>query len=138
MNNIVEKFIDCPRCGGNACHEASNEKLTVWSCFGCGFTSNSTLTEDNLANVESVMPQLYIDLKFKDANGFYWYPNNVMLEDKSMVFVDGYSIEDCKWSAVKSKDDKPDMSTLKQFEEKEFIEALDYIGYFQKKNNDNN
>jgi ribosomal protein L37AE/L43A len=40
-----EKLTICPKCGGDACHEASNEKLTVWSCFGCGFTSNSTIIE---------------------------------------------------------------------------------------------
>ena len=80
-----EKLTICPRCGGDACHEASNEKLTVWSCFGCGFTSNSTIIEGNLQEVESVVPQLYLNLKFKDANGYYWYPNTVILEDKSMV-----------------------------------------------------
>ena len=45
---INEKLTICPRCGSDACHEASNEKLTVWSCFGCGFTANSTLTTDKL------------------------------------------------------------------------------------------
>lgn len=129
---MKESLIICAKCGGNACHEASNEKLTIWSCFGCGYTSNSTLTKDNLEQVESVMPQLYIDLKFEDTNGFVWYPNNVILEDKSMVFVDGHSVEDCKWAAVKSKNGKPDMSTLKHFEEREFMEALDYIDYFTK------
>ena len=79
---MKEQLINCPRCGGNACHEVSNDKLTVWSCFGCGFTSNSTLTEDKLETTESVMPQLYIDLKFKDKNNYYWYPSTVILEDK--------------------------------------------------------
>lgn len=122
----------CPRCGGNACHEASNDRLTVWSCFGCGFTSNSTLVEDNLETTESVIPQLYKDLKFKDENGYYWYPSTVILEDKSMVFADGKSIEEWKWAGVQSKDEKADMSTVKYFEEKDFMEALDYIGFFQK------
>jgi hypothetical protein len=122
----------CPRCGGNACHEASNDKLTVWSCFGCGFTSNSTLTEDNLKTTESVMPQLYIDLKFKDDKDYYWYPSTVILDDKAMVFADGNSIEEWKWAGVQSKEEKADMSTVKYFEEKDFMEALDYIGFFQK------
>lgn len=129
---MKEQLITCPRCKGNACHEVSNDKLTVWSCFGCGFTSNSTLTEDKLETTESVIPQLYIDLKFKDENGYYWYPSTVILEDKSMVFADGRSIEDWKWSAVQSKDGKADMTTLQQFDEKDFMEALDYIEFFQK------
>ena len=129
---MQESFIVCPKCEGNACHEVSNDKLTVWSCFGCGFTSNSTLTEDKLKEVESVIPQLYKDLRFKDNKGYYWYPNSVMLEDKSLVFADGKSSEEWKWAGVQSKDGKADMTTVKYFEEKEFMEALDYIGFFEK------
>jgi ribosomal protein L37E len=129
---MKEQMIMCPRCGGNACHEASNEKLTVWSCFGCGFTSNSTIVEGNLQEVESVVPQLYLDLKFKDTNGYYWYPNTVILEDKSMVFADGKTTEDWRWAGVQSKDGNADMTTIKHFEEKDFMEALDYIGFFEK------
>ena len=129
---IKEQLTTCPRCGGNACHEASIEKFTVWSCFGCGFTSNITLTEDNLGNTESVMPQLYKDLKFKDDKDYYWYPSTVILEDKSMVFADGKSKDEWKWAGVLSKDGKADMSTVKYFEEKNFMEALDYIGFFEK------
>ena len=127
-----EKLTICPRCSGDACHEASNEKLTVWSCFGCGFTSNSTIIEGNLQEVESVVPQLYLNLKFKDTNGYYWYPNTVILEDKSMVFADGKTTEDWKWAAVQSKDGKADMTTKQEFEQYDFMEALDYVGFFEK------
>lgn len=129
---MKELLTVCPRCGGNACHEASNEKFTVWSCFGCGFTANSTTIDENLENIEGVMPQLYIDLKFKDDKNYNWYPSTVILEDKSMVFADGKSIEDWKWAGVKSKNGKADMTTIKHFDEKDFMEALDYIGFFEK------
>jgi hypothetical protein len=129
---MKEQLIDCPRCEGNACHEVSNDKLTVWSCFGCGFTSNSTLIEDKLEVTESVMPQLYIDLKFKDEKKLHWYPSTVILEDKSMVFADGKSKNEWKWAAVQSKDGKADMTTVKYYDEKDFMEALDYIGFFEK------
>jgi uncharacterized Zn finger protein len=129
---MKELLIDCPRCGGNACHEVSNDKLTVWSCFGCGFTSNSTLTEEKLEEVESVIPQLYKDLRFQDEKKLYWYPSTVLLEDKSMVFADGKNKDEWKWAAVQSKEGKADMETIKYFEEKEFIEALDYIDFFTK------
>jgi hypothetical protein len=129
---MQESFIICPKCEGNACHEVSNDKLIVWSCFGCGFTSNSTLTEDKLEEVEVVIPQLYKDLKFKDDKGYYWYPNSIMLEDKSLIFADGKTSEEWKWAGVQSKDGKADMTTVKYFEEKEFMEALDYIGFFEK------
>ena len=129
---IKEQLTICPRCNGNACHEASNEKFTVWSCFGCGFTANTTTVDENLENIEGVMPQLYIDLKFKDDKGYNWYPSTVILDNKAMVFADGKSTEDWKWAAVQSKDGKADMTTIKHFEEKDFMEALDYVGFFEK------
>jgi hypothetical protein len=129
---MKEQLTICPRCGGDACHKASTEQLTVWSCFGCGYTSNTTITEENLTNIESVMPQLYINLKFQDPKGHYWYPNTVILEDKSMVFADGNTVEDWKWAAVQSKDGKADMTTKQEYEQHDFMEALDYIGFFEK------
>jgi hypothetical protein len=56
-----------------------------------------------------------------------------MLEDKSMVFAEGTSIADWKWSAVQAKNGKTDMTTKKEFIERDFMEALDYIGYFNQK-----
>jgi hypothetical protein len=129
---MKESLTICPRCGGDACHKASTEQLPVWTCFGCGFTSNTTITEENLVNIESVIPQLYLDIKFQDPKGHYWYPSTVILEDKSMVFVDGKSAEDWKWAALQSKDGKSDMTTKQEYEQHDFMEALDYIGYFEK------
>jgi hypothetical protein len=129
---MKESLIICPRCGSNACSEVSNDKLTVWNCFGCGFTSNSTLTDENIKTTEEVLPELYKALKQK-IDKYHWYPNTVILDNKSMVFAEGNSIEDWKWSAVQSKDSKADMTTKKEFEERDFMEALDYIGYFNKK-----
>jgi ribosomal protein L37AE/L43A len=126
---MKESLIICPRCGSNACSEVSNDKLTVWNCFGCGFTSNSTLTDENIKTTEEVLPELYKALKQK-IDKYHWYPNTVILDNKSMVFAEGNSIEDWKWSAVQSKDGKADMTTKKEFEERDFMEALDYIGYF--------
>ena len=130
---MTEKLIDCPRCGSNACSEISNERFTVWNCFGCGFTSNSTMTKDNENHVEEVMPELFKALKFTDNKGYNWYPIVVTLEDKSMIFAEGTSVEDWKWSAVQSKDGKADMTTKQEFAEREFMDALEYIGYFNQK-----
>jgi len=130
---MTEKLIDCTRCGSNACREISNEKIIIWICMGCGFTSNTTITESNKEQMETTLPELYKALRFKDANGKYWYPNSVMLEDKSMVFAEGISIEDWKWSAVQSKDGKADMTTKQEFAERDFMDALEYIGYFNQK-----
>jgi hypothetical protein len=65
--------------------------------------------------------------------GYHWYPIALTFDDKSMVFAEGTSTEDWKWSAVKSKDGKADMTTKSEFEERDFMEALDYVGYFNQK-----
>jgi len=130
---MKESLIICPRCGSNACHEASNEKFTMWSCFGCGFTSNSTMIEANIPETETVLPELYKALKFKDEKGYHWYPIALTFDDKSMVFAEGTSTADWKWSAVQAKEGKPDMTTKKEFEERDFMEALEYVGYFNQK-----
>jgi hypothetical protein len=127
---MKESLITCPKCGGNACSEMTNGVVTIWICMGCGFTSNNTITDKNVEEMENTLPELYKALRYKDADGKYWYPNSVMLEDKSMAFAEGTSNEDWKWSAVQSIDGKADMSTKKEYEQNEFMDALEYIGYF--------
>lgn len=128
----MNKAINCPRCNSQIILENTDpeHKLKIWNCFGCGFTSNSTLTNDKLEEIEKVLPELYKDLRFEDQNGLNWYPISLMLDNKSMVFAEGKSIDDWKWSAVKSKDGKADMTTKKEFEQNQFVYALKYIDYF--------
>ena len=70
-------------------------------------------------------------LRFKDKDGKYWYPNSVILDDKSMVFAEGTNVQDWMWSAVQAKDGKTDMTTKKEFQIHEFMDALEYIDYFK-------
>ena len=130
---MTEKLIDCPRCSSNACSEMSNGTVTIWICMGCGFTSNNTITDSNIEQMEATLPELYKALRYKDEDGKYWYPNSIMLDNKAMVFAEGTTAMDWKWSAVQSKDDKADMTTKQEFTERDFMEALDYIGYFDQK-----
>jgi hypothetical protein len=130
---MTEKLIDCPRCGSNACSEMTDGKVSIWICMGCGFTSNTTIKDDNAEQMEATLPELYKALKYKDQDGKYWYPNSVVLEDKSMLFAEGTSVNDWKWSAVQAKDGKADMTTKQEFAERDFMDALEYIGYFNQK-----
>ncbi len=130
---MKETLINCPKCDGNACSEMTNGVVTIWICMGCGFTSNNTITDKNVEEMESTLPELYKALRYKDADGKYWYPNSVMLEDKSMVFAEGTTNEDWKWSAVQAKEGKADMTTKKEYEQNEFMDALEYVGYFNQK-----
>ncbi len=79
------------------------------------------------------MPELFKALCFTDEKEYNWYPIVVTLEDKSMVFAEGTSVEDWKWSAVQSKEGKADMTTKQEFVERDFMDALEYIGYFNQK-----
>ena len=63
---MTEKLIDCTRCGSNACSEMSNGKVIIWVCMGCGFTSNNTITDENVEQMEFTLPELYKALRFKD------------------------------------------------------------------------
>jgi hypothetical protein len=143
---MTEQLIICPRCGSNACSEMSDGNIIIWQCMGCGFTSNSYLTEEYSVKYKELLPELYKALEFIDTKGLRWYPTAVTMDDKSMLFAEGTSIEDWKWAAVKSKKvskkDKEkfkdathvaDMTSKKEFDEKDFMEALDYVGYFNKK-----
>jgi hypothetical protein len=128
---MTESLITCLKCGGDACSEISNGVVTIWICMGCGFTSNNTITDTNVEEMEATLPELYKDLRFKDKEGKYWYPNSVILDDKSMVFAEGTNVQDWMWSAVQAKDGKTDMTTKKVFQINEFMDALEYIDYFK-------
>ena len=128
---MKESLITCLKCGGDACSEISNGVVTIWICMGCGFTSNNTITDVNVTEMEATLPELYKDLRFKDKEGKYWYPNSVILDDKSMVFAEGTNVQDWMWTAVQAKDGKTDMTTKKEFQIHEFMDALEYIDYFK-------
>ena len=90
-------------------------------------------------------PELHKDLLHKDKDGRVWLPATITLPAKGMVFLDGTNKEDWKWSAVKAvtipKEDlakypegqthKMDMPNGKKFEKKDFMDALEYIGFYQ-------
>ena len=128
---MKESLITCLKCGGDACSEITNEVVTIWICMGCGFTSNNTITDANVTEMEATLPELYKDLRFKDKEGKYWYPNSVILDDKSMVFAEGTNVQDWMWSAVQAKEGKTDMTTKKEFQIHEFMDALEYIDCFK-------
>jgi len=90
------------------------------------------------------LPELYKDLLFKDKVGKMWMPSWINDAEKGMIFAYGISGKDWRWAAVKTirrtKEDKKknpnlkteykmDMANQVYFAEKDFMEALDYIGF---------
>jgi len=151
---ISDKLTICPRCGSDACYEQEmGADYKIRQCYGCGFTTNTLMTSDSkfLDEQLEVLPELYKDLIYIDEEGYHWMPAAINNYQQGMVFADGKSANKWSWSSVKSttisktdqknypipgKQDKfyghkMDMKTLKQFKERDFIEALDYIGAFE-------
>ena len=147
----ADKLTICPRCGSDACYVTEvNDKINNYFCYGCGFQSNTLMKEGEQIMEEQMelLPELYKDLKYEDEDGQTWFPSTVNLPTQGMVFANGSTISNWKWAAVKSvevkeeekeKYPKPgkkdeyyehrmDMSTMKQFEERDYMEALSYIG----------
>jgi|TARA_B100001175_G_C19422224_1_gene596706 hypothetical protein len=147
----ADKLTICKRCGSDACYVTEvNDKINNYFCYGCGFQSNSLMKEGEEIMEEQMelLPELYKDLQYEDEDGQIWFPSTVNLPTQGMVFANGSTISNWKWAAVKSvevkEDEKEkypipgkegefyehrmDMSTMKQFEERDYMEALSYIG----------
>lgn len=142
----MDNLITCARCESNACYEQKiSEEVTTYLCMGCGFTTSTLMTEGS-APVQTALessPELYKNIQFKDSNNRIWFPSTITLPNKGMVFVDGTSTSDWKWAAVKaipleegdkkvSKDQthKMDMKNVQHFDERNFMDALEVIGFF--------
>lgn len=149
----MDKLIKCDRCSSNACYENSlNIAIKTYQCFGCGFVSNSLMKIGSglLAKQMETLPNLYKELMGEDEKGKVWMPSYINKEGVGMVFMTGTRADDAVWAAVKAlpvtEENKEehklkdgtypkfymDMKNMKKFEEKDYIEALDYLGLFQK------
>jgi|TARA_B110000967_G_scaffold195637_1_gene225353 hypothetical protein len=136
---------ECTRCGSDACYSQEVTKdINIEMCYGCGFQSNSIIKKGNdFFNQQfENLPELYKELMDEEEEtGKVWMPTIINLKDKGMVFADGTGRDNWRWAAVKAipvleeelekykgEKHRADMSTIKHFEERGFIEALSYIG----------
>ena len=132
----MDNLIICDRCGSDACYVTEvNHEVKNYSCFGCGFVTNTLMTRDSefLTEQMETLPDLYKELMGEDENGKVWMPNTINIPGQGMVFADGTRATNWRWGAVLSsgEEEKMDMSTIKHFEERDYMEALDYIGVFK-------
>lgn len=150
----TDKLTVCARCGSDACYvQEVTADINLKQCLGCGFQSNSLMIEGNEfydLQMES-LPELYKDLMWRDKKTReIWIPQTVNLPQKGMVFANGPSKDNWRWSAVKAvpvtEEEKTkypipgkegqfyewrmDMSTRIDYLEKDYMEALDFIGIF--------
>ena len=91
MEQGQDKLVICKCCEGNACYESEfttqEGKVQTWLCMTCGFTSNTTMTEDSegLKQTMELTADLIRDLK-QDHDGLAWFPTCITMPDKGMIF----------------------------------------------------
>ena len=148
----MDKIIMCPKSGGDLCYETQvTPEITNWMSLSCGYWTNSLMKQDSELYNEQMetLPELYKDLAWKDeSTKLIWLPQTINEPQKGMVFANGTNAQEWKWSAVKAvpvtEEEKykfpipkqpgkfyeyrMDMSTIQHFDEREFIDALEYIG----------
>lgn len=136
--------------GSNACYEQTffneGQEIKTWLCFGSGYSTSTLMTEGSkqVHDLLETSPELYKELLHVDESKRVWAPATISLPEKGMVFVDGTSTKDWKWAAVKAKEipkedldkypsgqtHKMDMGNSKAFERSDFMDALEYIGFY--------
>ena len=147
-----EEIINCPKSGGDLCYKVQvAPEIYNYMSLSCGFWTNSFMTEDHEFYMQQMetLPELYKDLAWKDPKtGLIWLPNTINNPEQGMIFANGSGISNWKWAAVKAvkipkKEQKNhpipgkpgefmkfkmDMKNMQLFEERDYIEALSYIG----------
>ena len=150
---MKDNLTTCPRCGSDACYvQEVNHEIKNYMCYGCGFITNSLMKkgEEFFESQMETLPELYKELMGEDENTeLIWMPNTINLPNKGMVFADGKNGSNWAWVAVKAipmpKEEqekfkakgknfkfKMDMENIKHYPEGDFMEALEYIGVFEK------
>ena len=158
MELTQDKLVVCPCCGSDACYESEfttqDGPVNTWLCMTCGFTTNSTMTEDSEALKQTLeyTADLIKDLR-QDHDGLVWFPTVITMPEKGMVFPEPIKdTNDWGWTVVKAisipEEDqekypdprnpgvnykfKMDMEGKKRFLKLEFMDAAEELGMFTK------
>ena len=159
-----DKLVTCPFCKSDACYESEfttkDGPINTWLCMTCGFTSNTTMTEDSegLKQTLELTADLIKDLR-QDHDGLVWFPTAITMPEKGMIFPEplkGTSTlkggTNWQWTVVKAiaipkKDQdkypdptnpgtnykyKMDMKNLKRFDKLCFMDAAEELGMFDR------
>ena len=139
-----DEIINCPRSGGDLCYKTEvTPEVTNYYSLSCGFWTNSLMTPDQdfYKQQMEVLPELYKDLAWLDPKTeLIWLPHSINDPKLGMVYAAGASADDWRWAAVKAKEiseeeqekfgstHKADMTTIAYFNERDYMDALSYIG----------
>ena len=158
MKQEQDKLVICKCCGGDACYESEfttqDGKVNTWLCMTCGFTTNSTMTEDSegLKQTLELTAEMIKDLR-QNHDGLAWFPTAITMPDKGMVFPEPIkNTDDWGWTVVKAipipeeeqekypdatnpgtfYKNKMDMKNLKRYDKLCFMDAAEELGMFAK------
>ena len=159
-----DKLVTCNCCKSDACYESEftteEGPINTWLCMTCGFTSNTTMTEDSeaLKQTLELTAELIKDLR-QNHDGLAWFPTAITMPEKGMIFpepIKGTSTlkgkQNWGWTVVKAipipEEDqdkypdpsnpgtfykhKMDMKNLKRYEKLCFMDAAEELGMFTK------
>ena len=158
MEQGEDKLVNCKCCGGNACYESEfttqEGPVNTWLCMTCGYTTNSTMTEDSegLKQTMELTADMIRDLR-QDHDGLAWFPTCITMPDKGMIFPEPMketTPPDWKWTVVKSMEipeeeqskypdpnnsgsfykKRMDMSSVKYYDKLAFMDAAEELGMF--------
>ena len=151
--NAYDEIVQCPKSGGDLCYRLEISKdITQYFSLSCGYWTNTLMVAGSDFYEEQIqsLPELYKDLQWTDPEtGLIWLPSTINEVEKGMIFANGTNTDNWGWGAVLAVDVKEeekekypvpgkkgeyykkrmDMSTIKTFHEREFIDALSYIGF---------
>lgn len=131
-----EEIINCPKSGGDLCHRTQvNPELSTYLSLSCGFWTNSLMKEGEEFYEQQMqdLPELYKDLAWEDPEtNLIWLPNTINNPEQGMVFAYGPNKDSWGWGAAKSIQEdgkwKMDLANMQVFAERDYIEALSFIG----------
>ena len=147
-----DEIVDCPKTGGDLCYKIQvTPEISTYMSLSSGYMTNSLMREGEEFYQEQMetLPELHKDIAWKDPKtGLTWIPNTINEKGVGMVFADGTDKNNWGWAAVRAikihehekrkhpipgkpgkyLEYKMDMENMKHFPERDYIEALDYVG----------
>ena len=97
-----DKLVTCKCCGSDACYESEfttqEGPINTWLCMTCGFTSNTTMTEDSeaLKQTLELTADLIKDLR-QDHDGLAYFPTAITMPNKGMIFPEPVKGTENEW-----------------------------------------
>lgn len=132
----MDRLTKCKHCESDACFESIINAKPSWYCFTCGYKSSTlnTITSPfDFSEFEKGLPEIVIDNKFIDNEGYVWYPYIINDKTMGMIFPEGTNKLDWEWKSIKYVDGNLDMDNATNYHKLNYMDALEFIGYFNKR-----